>query len=263
MASNAAMLLDPRAYRKQLQSNGNDPDFPSEYSNSDENATSQVMPERVSPPAISTRSASSGDEDEDEDISDAESHTDSHLQGTGRHDDDDSRSDISSAAPAGTISAAHHLLDPRRRQRGANRGAKSSSRSKSSRSSSVASAESSESIAESKPDIDVEFDSAQVENGNDSKRDFEQVEDESQGARRNLIEDIYGVERRENHPYKKMKVENGEKAKSAKSAQFSAGESGLGEYMKEEGKPGTSSVVTPDLVDLTARKSPSEITIAS
>lgn len=77
--------------------------------------------------------------------------------------------------------------------------------------------------------------------------DHESDEDESgtdeEGQRNNenvpsqhksLIEDIYNVERREDQPRKRIKTTNEEKVSAAGKSQFNmAGNSGLGEFMKE------------------------------
>lgn len=103
--------------------------------------------------------------------------------------------------------------------------------------------------------MDVEFISTSVENGRDVKRDFGQVDNNTEGNHGSLIEDMYGVERRENLPYKKIKIDHGkERAQFAKGANFPGpGDGGLGGWMKDgQGKPDPSAVVTSNIVDLTA-----------
>lgn len=75
-------------------------------------------------------------------------------------------------------------------------------------------------------------------------------------AHGNMIEDIYGVERRENQPLKRIKVDNKSSTSNydGPEARFStSGTSALGSYMKE--KPddeGRTAVTTNNTIDLTA-----------
>lgn len=94
----------------------------------------------------------------------------------------------------------------------------------------------------------MEFIGAQPENGSHGKRDFGTNAEARHGS---LIEDMYGVERREDQPHKKMKT-NHEKERPAKGVQFGSGGSGLGEWMKENQGKSASSTVATDIVDLTA-----------
>ncbi|EEQ31460.1 putative 1-phosphatidylinositol 4-kinase [Microsporum canis] len=77
-------------------------------------------------------------------------------------------------------------------------------------------------------------------------------------AHGNMIEDIYGVERRENQPLKRIKVDNKSSTSNydGPEARFStSGTSALGSYMKE--KPddeGRTAVTTNNTIDLTADK---------
>ncbi|KAK6826932.1 hypothetical protein RU639_004768 [Aspergillus parasiticus] len=185
MASNAAMLLDPRAHRKQLQNDGSqNPGFSN-----------------------------------------------------------------SSAAPAGTASAAHRLLNPQRRQPSNKGSPKSRSRPQSASSRGGDSARASPQRSDTRePDVDVVFASAQEEIS-DGKRSSDHVDEVRHG---NLIEDMYGVERRLNQPYKKIKTEK-DLAQSGKRAIFaSTGTTGLGEWVKDgEEKSNSSTPITPNVVDLT------------
>lgn len=185
MASNAAMLLDPRAHRKQLQNDGSQ----------------------------------------------------------------DSGHSNSSAAPAGTASAAHRLLNPQRRQPSNKGSPKSRSRPQSVSSRGGNSARASPQRSDTRePDVDVVFTSAQEEIS-DGKRSSDHVDEVRHG---NLIEDMYGVERRLNQPYKKIKTEK-DLAQSGKRAIFaSTGTTGLGEWVKNgEEKSNSSTPITPNVVDLT------------
>lgn len=101
--------------------------------------------------------------------------------------------------------------------------------------------------------MDVEFISAQLEDGSYGKRDSESRGTNAESSHGSLIEDMYGIERRENQPYKKLKTNRDEKAQPLKGASFGLGDSGLGDWMKEDqGKSASSSVATPNIVDLTA-----------
>lgn len=168
--------------------------------------------------------------------------------------------------PAGTVSVAHRLLDPRGHllSSKANTSAKSRSQSESSVSSE---SNNPKSVTSSPPssvkpisDIDVEFVSACVEDDNsDRKRNSGHFDGgDVNSGHRSLIENVYGVEGRENHPRKRVKTAgfSDEDAKSVTRAAFSApGDSGLGKWMKEgQGKLDTSSPATLDIVDLTNSK---------
>lgn len=250
MASNAAMLLDPRAYKKQLQSNGNDSESLSEPSHFHETSDLDPSSDHISSLSPSDTPPSP----EDTTIPGIGSSTHSHVE-TGQQDRGDSARSASGVAPAGTVPTAHHLLDPKRRQRSTTSVPKPSPRGSSSRSSSVVSGDSSvQSLSKPGSDMDVEFMTTPLENGVDAKRDFGHVNNHAEGSRRNFIEDMYGVERRGNQPYKKLKTDHeGEKTTPAKSANFVPGDTGLGEYMKEGLESQTSpAVVAPGIVDLTA-----------
>ena len=71
---------------------------------------------------------------------------------------------------------------------------------------------------------------------------------------RNLIEQIYQVERRHNQPQKRLKpVKDTEEILMTQNSRFEiSGRSGLGDYMKQD--PRHSEVSTPDIVDLTLGK---------
>ena len=103
--------------------------------------------------------------------------------------------------------------------------------------------------------MDVEFLDTRDQDGAVSKRDAEYFDNNrNNGAsHRNLIENMYGVEGRGNQPYKKVKVNHDEEKTKPSSTNFRPGDSGLGEWMKkDQGTSASPSVVTPDVVDLTA-----------
>ncbi|KAE8393656.1 SNF2 family N-terminal domain-containing protein [Aspergillus alliaceus] len=244
MASNAAMLLDPRAHRKQLQNDGNDPEtafLPSKI----QRGTAFGASDELSPFPLSSR-----------DCSPPQDPIFVHptLIGTGSsplHEtgSQNSGSSNSSTAPAGTVSAAHRLLNPQRRQTSNQSSPKSRSRPQSISSRSEDSARSSLQRADyGEPDVDVIFTSAQ-EDIAEGKRNSTHVDGMRHG---DLIGNIYGVERRATQPYKRVKTEK-DLDQSGKKALFtSSGTGGLGEWVKNgEEKSNASTPVTPNVVDLT------------
>ncbi|RMJ22215.1 SNF2 family helicase ATPase [Aspergillus sp. HF37] len=254
MASHAAMLLDPRSYKKQLQGNGTGSESPLEPSHFDEISTSEEPNDHL---AFLPSSGGPPPSNEDTSDLDAASSIRSHGGQTGQQDSDGpARNADSGMSPAGTVPAAHHLLDPKHRQPPTKIATMSSPRGSSTRSSSVNSTGSSiQNGPKPESGMGVEFVGAPIENGSDVKRNFGQVDKNTEGSHGSLIEDMYGVERRENQPYKRVKTEHeDQKAKSAMGANFVApGDSELGEWMKEgQGKAGSSAVVAPSVVDLTA-----------
>ncbi|BDD60881.1 hypothetical protein MAP00_005971 [Monascus purpureus] len=193
MASNAALLLDPRAYKKRLEERG------------------QQNINRLS------------------------------------HDS------ASSATPA----AAHLLLNPRSYPPSSQTSNKSWSQSGSR--SPMANTAPPQPNAKPFSDLDVEFFSTCIDGDNGGKRGFEQLDNDAAKANHGrLIEDIYGVEGRERHPYKRIKMDGtlAENPKSTKKTAYSSsGDSGLGKWMKEgHGKLNTLSSTKLDIVDLTSSK---------
>ncbi|EFQ99315.1 transcription termination factor 2 [Nannizzia gypsea CBS 118893] len=76
-------------------------------------------------------------------------------------------------------------------------------------------------------------------------------------AHSNMIEDIYGVERRESQPQKRVKIDKGPSTSSngGPEARFSAtGSSALGSYMKEKPDDISATVTASNPIDLTADK---------
>ena len=117
------------------------------------------------------------------------------------------------------------------------------------------------------PSLDVEFASASAgDDDNGVKRGREPFENNmDQGYHRNLIEDMYRVEGRENHPYKKMRVDTTPTKSpqptkktdftSAAAAAAAAGNTGLSKWMKDaRDAPGSLPLAIPDCVDLTKNK---------
>lgn len=85
------------------------------------------------------------------------------------------------------------------------------------------------------------------------KRGKVDLDDDASLRHGNLIENMYGVERRTGTPYKRIKMDNDNNEKTKRGP--IAGNTGLGEYMKESDveTPG-STAITPDVVDLTLGK---------
>ncbi|KAF3482819.1 transcription termination factor 2 [Arthroderma uncinatum] len=79
----------------------------------------------------------------------------------------------------------------------------------------------------------------------------------STATHRNMIEDMYGVERRENQPQKRVKIDNGPPANSGRKSQgkfSSAGASVLGGFMKEKADNMKQPAIAANTIDLTADK---------
>ncbi|KAJ5960973.1 Helicase C-terminal [Penicillium vulpinum] len=108
----------------------------------------------------------------------------------------------------------------------------------------------------SEPGLTVQFSSTHDEdNESDAKRSHREMsDDEGTIYRPNLIENVYGVEKRKNQPTKKMKTEHDveEKPNMTTAPVSISGNSGLGKWMKEEDVKSTPISTTPEVVDLTA-----------
>lgn len=275
MASHAAMLLDPRTYRKQqLQTtptptaNGNNSaESPDPYNAYNGDATSTEDPHIHEPvcffPSLINCCPSPPDDPVYSSWDPAAFPTSSlrshglPFQGAtpaGHQDPGHATHATPSFAPTGTVSAAQQLLHPHRRP-SSRTSAKSSrlSQRESSRSSGSRSAGNGSPQRAVKPEqtLNVEFATpGQVEDGSGWQNGS------TTGARHSsLIEDMYGVERRENQPRKRIKTvdplaEEQQRAKRRNSSM--TGNSGLGEWMKEDrGEIKQPSPATPNVVDLT------------
>lgn len=108
----------------------------------------------------------------------------------------------------------------------------------------------------SEPSLAVQFSTTRDEdNESDAKRShYEMSDDEDIIHRPNLIESVYGVEKRKNQPTKKIKTEHDveEKPNMATASLSISGDSGLGKWMKEDDVKPTTIPTTPSVVDLTA-----------
>ncbi|KAJ5513586.1 SNF2-related protein [Penicillium fimorum] len=108
----------------------------------------------------------------------------------------------------------------------------------------------------SEPGLAVQFSTTHDEdNESDTKRSYHEMsDDDGITYHPNLIEDIYGVEKRKNQPTKKMKTEHGmeEKPNMATAPVSIPGDSRLGKWMKEEDVKPTPISTTSNVVDLTA-----------
>ncbi|KAI2686174.1 hypothetical protein DTO012A7_1832 [Penicillium roqueforti] len=106
-----------------------------------------------------------------------------------------------------------------------------------------------------KPDsnLTVQFTTTHDEDmESDTKRSHREMsEDEDMTYRPNLIENVYGVEKRKNQPTKKVKTEH-EKPNMANGPVSISGNSGLGKWMKEDDAKSTPIPTTLNVVDLTA-----------
>ncbi|KAE8372680.1 SNF2 family N-terminal domain-containing protein [Aspergillus bertholletiae] len=245
MASNAAMLLDPRAHRKQLQNEGNDPEpaSPSSYNHCD--ITVGADYEHFCFPS-SSRDCPSPPQDPI-----FLNPIPAHTEGSFFHETGSQNSGYStpSAAPAGTTSAAHRLLNPQRRQSSNKGSPKSRSRPRPVSSNGGDNANATPPRSDkNEPDVDVAFTSVQDEISNE-KRNSDYIDELRHG---NLIENMYGVERRVSQPYKKIKMEKDLAQNGKRVIYTSAGATGLGEWAKDgDEKSNSSTPITPNVVDLT------------
>ncbi|KAL1855158.1 hypothetical protein Plec18170_004574 [Paecilomyces lecythidis] len=181
--------------------------------------------------------------------------SDLHLEGKAQQD---ATSSVNPAAPAGTTSTAHQLLNPRGSAKSRSRVRSNSNPLRNTTQPNILASTS----TQAKPEMQFQFTTTeQNESGDDSdgKRHFDQVENAPVASQTNLIEDMYGVERRSEQPQKRVKIlkEQEEKPVANKKSNSSmSGNVGLGEWMKEDkGTPDRSTAVTPDVVDLTLGKS--------
>lgn len=97
-------------------------------------------------------------------------------------------------------------------------------------------------------EMNVQFASLH-DDGDDSeaKRSFYEISSDDGARPGSLIEDMYGVERRKNHPTKKIKMAYAEEKSTMDKNAVATGHTGLGQWIKEgEAKPSAS-----DVVDLT------------
>ncbi|KAL4887834.1 SNF2 family N-terminal domain-containing protein [Aspergillus ambiguus] len=252
MASNAAMLLDPKAYRRQQlkKNNGNDCEPSTSPSDVDDRDAS---PDFLSAALGGFPAAPSGRcPSPPEDPIFLHPHADGSLFDAAAGSPDAKRSPRgpqSPAAPPGTASPARRLLSPRQPPPSSS-GKASPSVESPSRNGSVASSP----YPGQPPELGVavEFASTRSEDDSDSKRHSDFLEDDVDLRHGSLIEDMYGVERRGRQPYKKLKTDSpvDEKGKSGRVA--IAGDSGLGKWMKDaDANTAPSFPVTPDVVDLT------------
>ncbi|GAD92427.1 SNF2 family helicase/ATPase [Paecilomyces variotii No. 5] len=245
MSSHAAMLLDPRAFRKQQIANGNNREFPSSahLTRGADNMRASSEPPVALPPSISLSHL--------EPLDQGIKQSDLHMEGKRQQD---AASSVNPAAPAGTTSTAHQLLNPRGGVKSRPRARSHSNPPKSATESNITATKS----TPAKPEMQFQFTTTeQNDSGDDSdgKRNFDQVENALVAGHKNLIEDMYGVERRSEQPQKRLKIlkEQEEKPVANKKSNFSmSGNVGLGEWMKEDKETSDrSTAVTPDVVDLT------------
>ncbi|KAK4870884.1 hypothetical protein LT330_000121 [Penicillium expansum] len=108
----------------------------------------------------------------------------------------------------------------------------------------------------SESSLTVQFSTTHDEdNESDTKRSHHEMsDDEDMIYRPNLIENVYGVEKRKNQPSKKIKTDHDveDKQNMTKAPISIPGDSGLGKWMKEENAKSTPVSTTPSVVDLTA-----------
>lgn len=248
MASHAHMLLNPRAYKKQIPKNGEDlnaglqfspdPSHDSDFGPDIQHEPSSSLSSPIQQPAT----PANGPRDVDSEGS---------HQETGQKNMNHQQH--GAASPVAPESVAHRLLSPQRPP-SAHRASPMRSQYPSSTGSTSASS-SPQPPSTMMPDLDFEFTNASDIDFSDGKRSVDLVDlDDDAGLRHgNLIENMYGVERRTGTPYKRVKMDNDNNEKTKRGP--IAGNSGLGEYMKEnDGETPSSTAITPDVVDLTLGK---------
>ncbi|KAL1884555.1 hypothetical protein Plec18167_002145 [Paecilomyces lecythidis] len=245
MSSHAALLLDPRAYKRQQIANGNNRESPSTVHLT---RGADTMRANSEPPvALSSFISLSHDESPNQ----GTKQSDLHVEGKAQQD---ATSSVNPVAPAGTTSTAHQLLNPRGSAKSRSRVRSNSNPLRNATQPNILASTS----TQAKPEMQFQFTTTeQNESGDDSdgKRHFDQVEKAPVAGQTNLIEDMYGVERRSDQPQKRVKIlkEQEEKPVANTKSNFAmSGNVGLGEWMKEDkGTPDRSTAVTPDVVDLT------------
>ncbi|KAJ5662214.1 uncharacterized protein N7477_009830 [Penicillium maclennaniae] len=236
MESQAAMLLDPKAYKKRLQSNGNDPAPP-------------VLPRTphqayLQPSDNMSRALDGNPASTPLDFMGLGPARPCDLPSAGASQQNINRSPLTSTqqmAPPGTVPVFR-------------------SHKNESRVPSIATTPATSSPAPSQApkfdsDLAVQFTSVNDDgNESDAKRSYHDISDADDARPRNLIEGVYDVEQRRRQPLvKKPKLED-EDSKDALTKRPVAipSDSGLGQFMKEGEAQPTLPVPTADVVDLTA-----------
>lgn len=288
MASHTAMLLDPRAYRKQLQTPPTATATAATVNgNSDSGSLSSTSPGHFDSYSGPTKDSHPPDapvsffpslmrcpSPPDDPVVYSSPDSALSLSGSGKafgllvhgttgqqNPNLPSRNYAPpSIAPPGTVSAAQHLLHPQRRP--SSRTGLNSSRSPqrvSSRSNSNTPSvvtRSPQPAPKAESTVDVEF-ATPAQDASDLGDGHNGVPESHHGS---LLEDIYGVERRENQPRKRIKTVDPSaeelQQQQAKRRHFSmAGNNGFGEWMKEDqGESKLPTSVTANIVDLTLGK---------
>lgn len=237
MESQAAMLLNPKAYKKRLQSNGNDTKSPSPIPDP---SNHPVIPQTSNEmPHVSDRSSASPPADP-KDL-DSIDHSGSLPSGACQSNSNQSpRISALPMAPPGTVPVVRSF--------------DIESRKPPPRVAPVESSPAPSEAMKSESEPIVQFTSANDEgNESDAKRSYYEVSDEDVARPRSLIEGVYDVEQRRHQPVKKMKVEDTEaKAAAATKPVAISSNSGLGKFMKEDDAKATPTPVASDVVDLTA-----------
>ncbi|KAJ5584408.1 SNF2 family helicase/ATPase [Penicillium hispanicum] len=245
MASNAAMLLDPKGYRKQVQAKGTDT---TSLSPTPGNTTDPPDPVAHEPLGEMTQDSNSPSVSPSADPMDLDSTITSELSGslpTGSDQQTASsspRGSTPSIAPPGTVPALRSFT--------------TSIHQSPTSASPISPGPGQKNVTKPDPGLTVLFTSAHDEgNESDAKRGYHDLSDGDGGTLpRNLIEDVYGVEQRTHQPVKKMRLDDSTtKSVTARRPITISGDSGLGNYMKEgETQPITGPSSLSAIVDLTA-----------
>ncbi|KAJ5679189.1 hypothetical protein N7462_007433 [Penicillium macrosclerotiorum] len=224
MEPHAAMLLNPKGYRKQTQRNGNRSTPSSPTPEKDYSTMTPIAPNEIL--------------------------AGSHSPGTTRQSSIQPASNRSSCEPSPSIAPLGTVPIM----------ASFPSQPRDPFSSDMSSTSSPARNTKTNPehDLTVQFTSIHGEEGNesDAKRSHYEISDSDDSARpRNLIEGIYDVEQRRHQTMKRMKIDNGDSNIDAtKKPVTISGVTGLGQWMKD-GQAKPSSPLVPalsDVVDLTA-----------
>ncbi|KAJ5905736.1 uncharacterized protein N7473_002652 [Penicillium subrubescens] len=224
MEPHAAMLLNPKGYRKQAPRNGNDLITSPLPTPDNQHPIAAVLDPIRTPPSPEESFSLSPTED-------PESSEHTSLQSSGTAQQTHSRSpreptsQIAPIAPPGTV--------PIMRSRPSQ---------------------------PSNEDLTVVFTNTRDGEESDTKRNYQEISDgdDPRPRSRNLIENVYDVEQRRHgyQPAKKVKLDGAATPGSAAAKPVTAGDNGLGQWMKEgESEPTSTSTSTPaasDVVDLTA-----------
>jgi hypothetical protein len=253
MASRAAILLDPHAYSRRIEANGNDTESLSCPS------LKEILVGRASsePPAFCSLAASFDRLDPTRsDLSD-QSH--SLVKGTTHQNPGSFSGDHTSINSDKALSTVHQFLIPQARVSSP----EAKSRLSVSSSPTMVRRSDVQSLVKASPiSHNIEFEflrtdlTYETENEESAKHPFAEVGSNAEGGHGSLIEDVYNVQSRSEQPQKRIKLAQdyeAEKAAQIKPTFNISGNSGLGEWMRKDKVTfDTLNDVSPVFVDLTS-----------